>query len=77
MEVEKLQRESRVKQMILDRFGSEAKAARTLGWPRQRLNKITIGRKEPDLEEVSAISALLDVPVGEMVAIFLANSVTN
>lgn len=71
-----MQRESQIKQMILERFGTEAKAARALGWPRQRLNKITIGRKEPDLEEVSALSGLLGVPVGEMVAIFLANSVT-
>lgn len=72
-----MQRESRIKDLITTRFGSEAKAARELGWSRQRLNRISLGHKEPDLEEVNALAGLLGVPVGEMVAIFLAKSVTN
>ena len=33
--------------LIYERFDHEADLAKQLGWPRQRLNRITTGAKEP------------------------------
>ena len=38
---------------------------------RQKLNKITTGRKEPDLEEVYQISHVLSQPIDVVANIFL------
>ena len=59
--------------MITDQYKTESQAARALGWSRQRLNRITTGRKEPDLKEVDAIAKLLNKSLGEIAAIFLGN----
>ena len=57
--------------LIYSKYEKECMLADELGWPRQRLNKIVNGTKEPDLEEVVAIATKLDRPVGEMVNLFL------
>ena len=57
--------------MIYGKYESEAALAADLGWSRQRLNKITCGIKEPDLEEVSALAGALDQPIETIVQIFL------
>ncbi|MBQ9720567.1 MAG: helix-turn-helix transcriptional regulator [Oscillospiraceae bacterium] len=57
--------------LIYSKYEKECQLADELGWPRQRLNKIVNGKKEPDLEEVVAIASKLDRPVGEMVNLFL------
>ncbi|MBQ1790040.1 MAG: helix-turn-helix transcriptional regulator [Oscillospiraceae bacterium] len=58
--------------LIHSKFDSEAKMADALGWPRQRLNKITNGDKEPDLVEVREMAAVLDESFMTVANIFLA-----
>ena len=41
--------------LIHGKYESQAQLANVLGWPRQRLNKIVNGDKEPDLDEVKAL----------------------
>lgn len=60
-----------IKEMILDRYPSEAGCARALGWERQRLNKITTGVREPSVYELNELAKVLSVPVGELVPVFL------
>ena len=57
--------------LIYSKFNSEAECADALGWSRQRLNKITNGKKEPDLEEVQALANVHDVSFMEVANIFL------
>lgn len=52
-------------------FPSETAMAAEMGWSRQRLNKITTGMKEPDLDDVQSISAVLGVPFMQVAQIFL------
>jgi len=57
--------------MIFAKFESEAQMADAIGWPRQRLNKITNGIKEPTLEEVDAIAKAVGEEFMTVAAIFL------
>lgn len=52
-------------------YDTEAELARALGWPRQRLNKITTGAKEPDICEASQLATKLNVSVDVIADIFL------
>ena len=58
--------------LIHSRYDNEAQMASALGWPRQRLNKITNGDKEPDLDEVQQIADVLEVPFMSVAQIFLS-----
>ena len=60
--------------MIHARYNNEASFADALGWSRQRLNKITNGKKEPDLEEVAAMANGLGEPLEKVANIFLQKS---
>lgn len=60
--------------LIHAKFENESCFADKLGWPRQRLNKITTGRKEPNLNEVSEIAAGLQEPFEKIANIFLSRS---
>jgi len=60
-----------LRSLIYAKYDSEAKLAADLGWPRQRLNKITNGTKEPDLDEVKALADKLERPFSEIAFIFL------
>ena len=62
---------------VLDKFGSEAACARALGWPRQRLNNITMGKLEPDVNDLNALSGVLEMAVGEVCAFFIEQKSTN
>lgn len=57
--------------IVASLYDSEALLARDLGWTRQRLNKISNGVKQPNLQEVDTLSAVLHVEPGELIAIFL------
>lgn len=57
--------------LIHGKYDTEAEFARALGWPRQRLNKITTGTKEPDLHETAAIAAKLEISLESAARIFL------
>lgn len=57
--------------LIYGKYESEAELAKLLGWPRQRLNKITCGAKTPDIAEIDTLAKALDTPIGEMARFFL------
>ena len=58
---------------INEKFESEAACARALGWARQRLNKITTGQMKPDVDDVNALSAVLEISVGDVCSFFITN----
>ena len=60
-----------LRSLIYGRFDSETAFAEHIGWSRQRLNKITTGRKEPHVTEVLEIAEGLDADVSVIVNIFL------
>lgn len=57
--------------LIYGKFNSETEMAKSLGWSRQRLNKITTGIKTPDLWELRDLSNELKTPISTMAQIFL------
>lgn len=63
--------------LIHSQYESEAALARHLGWTRQRLNKIVMGAKEPDLEEVNAIAIATKKPLEYVANIFLRRKSPN
>lgn len=63
--------------LIYGKYETETQLANELGWPKQRLNLITNGTREPDLEEVAALAEKLDKSVEEMVYIFLRHKSPN
>ena len=66
-----------LKGLIYGKYDNETDLANELGWTKQRLNQITTGRREPNLEEVEALAGKLDTTVGDMVYIFLRNKSPN
>ncbi|SMC38066.1 helix-turn-helix domain-containing protein [Papillibacter cinnamivorans] len=60
-----------LRSLIFSRYDSESALACDLGWPRQKLNKITNGKKEPDIEELNQLAIKLGQPVGDIAHIFL------
>lgn len=66
-----------LRQRVYTCYPTEASMARRLGWPRQRLNSITTGRKTPDIEEVAAIAGALGAPILEVVTFFLKDESPN
>lgn len=63
--------------LIYGKFDSEADMASFLGWPRQRLNKITNGIKEPDIKELNELAEALEKSVGDIAQIFLKRQSPN
>lgn len=63
--------------IIYGKFDTEKQCAEAMGWPRQRLNKIANGKKEPSVSEVVAIARAVDKPVEQMADIFLRMSSPN
>lgn len=57
--------------IIYTNFDSEADMAKKIGWTRQRLSKITNGKKEPDIEELNVLARTLGKSVEEIAQIFL------
>ena len=57
--------------LIFSKFESESQYAKALGWSRQRLWKITTGRKDPDLNEVQHMAEVLCVSFMDVANIFL------
>ena len=63
--------------LIYSKFESESECACAMGWKKQRLNKITTGKKEPDLNDVKAISDVLGVTFMDVANIFLREKSPN
>ena len=60
-----------LKNCIKSKYGSELAMAKAMNWPRQRLNKITNGKKEPDVSEVAEIASALDLSITVVAEFFL------
>ena len=63
--------------LIHRKFDSESALARELNWPRQRLNKITTGAKEPDLSEAALLAEKLDTSLEHIASIFISYKSPN
>lgn len=55
---------------IYSQYKSEADLAKSLGWTRQKLNRIVNG-KMPNIEELNAIAQGLNMSVSEAMTFFL------
>ena len=62
--------------LIHSKFDSETAMANAMGWSRQRLNRITTGKKVPDLSEVKDIANVLDTSFMAVAHIFLGEEST-
>ena len=61
-----------LKDLIREKYGSQAKCAAAMGCSRQRLWNLTNGRvKMPKIGIVNELARALDVPVSRIVQIFL------
>ena len=60
-----------IKTAIHERFPTESACASAMGWPRQRLNKITQGKKEPSVSELGQISTATEMSLDVIAQIFL------
>ena len=63
--------------MIHAKFESETEMASKMGWSRQRLNKITTGRKVPDLFELNDMAEAMGSSFEDLAHIFLSMRSTN
>ena len=66
-----------LKKMIYGKFDSEKDCADAMGWPKQRLNKITNGKKEPSVSEVVKFARAVEEPVEIVANIFLSMASPN
>lgn len=57
--------------LICSKYRSEAACAREIGWSKQRLNKITTGKKIPDVAELNSIATVLNCDAGDLLHFFL------
>jgi len=67
----------KLRAMIFGLYDSESDFAAAIGWSRQRLNKITNGIKEPDVEELNTLANGLKSSVGDIAQIFLSYKSPN
>ena len=63
--------------LIYSKLESESQFARVLGWSRQRLFKITNGKKIPNLFELNDMAEALDVPFMDVASFYLPTKSTN
>ncbi len=66
-----------LRSLIYGSFDTEADFARSIGWERQRLSKITNGVKIPDVDELNQLARGLNRPIEEIVNIFLSKMSPN
>lgn len=65
-------RVEKLKGLIYEKFATETDCAKALGWPKQKLNRITNGNSRPDVDELNALAKTLGKSVNEIIYIFLA-----
>lgn len=63
--------------LIYSKFDSESAFARAIGWSRQTVNKLSNGKRQPNLGEIEALAKALDVSEMDLIHIFLANESPN
>ena len=63
--------------LIYSQYDSESELAKTLGWPKQKLNKMTNGIKEPNLNDLNELANALNAKTEELFQIFLRHKSPN
>lgn len=58
--------------LIYSKYRNEAALASAMGWNRQRLNKITTGKRVPTLMDLSALSTALSCSLEQLAGYFLS-----
>jgi len=66
-----------LRSLIFAKFDTEAEFAKEINWSRQKLNKITNGQREPDINDLNDLSKGLGISVGELAHIFLRHKSPN
>ena len=59
-----------LRSLIYGKFETESAFAESLGWPRQRLSRITNGKKVPDIYEAKAMADALGVDIDTFAKFF-------
>ena len=62
---------SEITSIIGKKYPTEAACARAIGWDRRALNKLTTGKKEPNLTELLTLSNALECSAENLAIIFL------
>ena len=57
--------------MIYSNFKNESEMAKNIGWTRQRLNKISTGKKIPNIHEINVLAKALGTDVHTIMQFFL------
>lgn len=65
-------RVSKLKSAIYEKFPNESACARALGWERQKLNNISLGKSRPNVDDINDLSKVLGKSIGEIVGFFCA-----
>ena len=60
-----------LRSIIYGKFDSQTKFANALGWSKQRISKISSGKKEPTISETSQIAKALDLDISVIADIFV------
>jgi transcriptional regulator with XRE-family HTH domain len=68
---------SELRSLIYGKFDSQTEFAEFLGWSKQRLSKVTSGKKEPSISEVFEIANGLGVDISVAVRIFVQYWASN
>ena len=58
------------KGLIYSKFDSEAALARELKWTKQKLNRITTGKREPSVSDIKALAEALCEPSSKIILFF-------
>ena len=66
-----------LRSIIYGEYKSEAELARYLNWFPQRLNLITNGIREPNIQEINDLTKALEITVEELIDIFLRHKSPN
>jgi len=62
---------SELRSLVYGKFDSQTEFAEHLNWSKQRLSKVTSGKKEPSISEVFEIAQGLDADMAVVVRIFV------
>ena len=60
-----------LRSLIFREYDSEAAFARALGWSRQKVNNMTNGVYEPNVQEINDMAVALKTNVEKIIQIFL------
>lgn len=63
--------------LIYSLYDTEAELAREIGWTRQKINQISNGYREPDINDLNILAHALGKSVGDIAEIFLRTKSPN